>query len=241
MADPLKRYAFGIFLLFGVLTIVWLISWFAMAGAAQTYIMAAVACIVMSVYGYGKFHLLLGFKEQLDVMSEKNTEFQKENLSLSREVGKLERAEKKMRALTGEFKESNQRLQSTIESFHKLDETLKNLGEQNLDGLKELKQKSDAVMQNIQEGLIRQEKHILHKVFDYLEYNDREAGFTKEEFEAFWKEMPAAYNERWRQTGKTFEDVAGDDGIIDQEDFTRMANEFARDEGIARARGRDQE
>ena len=92
----------------------------------------------------------------------------------------------------------------------------------------ELSKQEKRVMQ-----LIQHEREILNKVFDHLEFKDDKEGLTKEEFEKFWHQMPTSYNERWRKTGFTFEDIAGDDGVLDYSEFAEMCDKFAEQEGIA--------
>ena len=85
-------------------------------------------------------------------------------------------------------------------------------------------------MQTMQESLIRHEKEILNKVFDHLEFGDEKPGLSREEFKSFWKQMPNSYADRWKKTGKTFEDIAGDDGVLDYNEFTAMCDSFAEQE-----------
>ena len=82
----------------------------------------------------------------------------------------------------------------------------------------------------MQESLIRHEKEILNKVFDHLEFGDEKPGLSREEFKSFWKQMPNSYADRWKKTGKTFEDIAGDDGVLDYNEFTAMCDSFAEQE-----------
>mmetsp|Transcript_61275 Transcript_61275/g.97535 ORF Transcript_61275/g.97535 Transcript_61275/m.97535 type:complete len:279 (-) Transcript_61275:1047-1883(-) len=229
--SPLKRYQFLIFLLFGGLTIVWLLMFIVSGGNDSTaYILAGVAAIIMSGYGANHFRILLGLKEQVDKMSKLNREFRAENAALQQEVDKLSRAREQLSSVEAGLKESNRKLKENVEKFRKLDENLKKLADSNIEGLEKLQKSSEQVMKTMQESLVRHEKEILNKVFDHLELGDNREGLTKAEFEEFWKQMPSSYAERWRKKKQKFEDIAGDDGILDYDEFTKLCDQFAEDE-----------
>ena len=124
-------------------------------------------------------------------------------------------------------------MEANVEKFRQLDKNLKSLGEENIKDLEKLQARSRQVMRQINEDKIRHEKEILQKVFDHLELLDKEEGFTEEEFNQFWQQMPNSYHKRFKETGLTFDKIAGDDGIIDQEEFTKMVDELAEEEGMA--------
>eukprot|EP00486_Rosalina_sp_Unknown_P001460 CAMPEP_0201573476 /NCGR_PEP_ID=MMETSP0190_2-20130828/17353_1 /ASSEMBLY_ACC=CAM_ASM_000263 /TAXON_ID=37353 /ORGANISM="Rosalina sp." /LENGTH=171 /DNA_ID=CAMNT_0048000495 /DNA_START=232 /DNA_END=747 /DNA_ORIENTATION=- len=158
--------------------------------------------------------------------------FRKENKALKKEIDKLNFAEKKLSNVQSELGHTNEKLEENIEKFRKLDSNLKQLGKSNIKGLEALQKKSKQIMATIHEDLIRHEKEVLNKVFDYLEFNDKQEGFTEEEFEEFWKRMPDSYLQRFKDSGLTFEKIAGKDGIIDQGEFTDMVDRLAEDEGM---------
>merc|ERR1712154_608259 len=115
------------------------------------------------------------------------------------------------------LKESNRKLKENVEKFRKLDENLKKLADSNIEGLEKLQKSSEQVMKTMQENLIRHEKQ----------------GLSKAEFEDFWAQMPNSYMERWKRMGQTFEDIAGDDGVLDYDEFRQMVDGFAEQEAKA--------
>jgi len=226
--SPLKRYQFLVFLIFGMLTIVWLLMF--ITSGATGYILAGVAAIIMSGYGANHFRILLGLKEQVDKMSKLNREFRAENAALQQEVDKLSRAREQLSSVEAGLKESNRKLKENVEKFRELDKNLKKLADSNIEGLDKLQKSSQQVMKTMQESLIRHEKEILNKVFDHLEFGDDQEGLTEKEFDNFWDQMPNSYRERWKETGKTFKDIAGPDQVLDYQEFTEMCDKFAEQE-----------
>ena len=233
MAAPMKRYQFLIFFVFGLATIIWLSMYAITIGGAQSYILAGVACIVSSIYALFHFRTLLNLKDQVDKMNVLNVTFRKENKALKKEIDKLNFAERKLSSVQHELGKTNEKLEENIEKFRKLDSNLSKLGKSNIKVLESLQKKSKQIIQTIHDDLIRNEKVILNKVFDYLEFADKQEGFTEDEFNEFWKRMPDSYYQRFKQSGLTFEKIAGKDGIIDQQEFTDMVDRLAEDEGMA--------
>ena len=130
--SPLKRYQFLVFLIFGCMTIVWLLMFIGTGGGATSYILAGVAAIIMSAYGANHFRILLGLKEQVDKMSKMNRQFRAENAALQQEVDKLSRAREQLSSVEAGLKESNRKLKENVEKFRKLDENLKKLADSNI-------------------------------------------------------------------------------------------------------------
>ena len=85
-------------------------------------------------------------------------------------------------------------------------------------------------MNSMQQSLIRSEKSILHSVYDNLEWDNNMKGLSREQFEMFWKKLPPSYYKRWLNLGKTFEEIAGDDEILDYNQFIQMVDQFAKQE-----------
>merc|ERR1719385_97141 len=234
LEKPLQRKSFIMFLIPAALTVVWLIMFITSAGGATAYILAGVAAIIMSALGANHFRILLALKEEVDRMSRLNQDFRRENMQLQQEVDKLGRAREQLSSVEAGLKESNRKLKENVEKFRKLDENLKKLADSNIEGLEKLQKSSQQVMKTMQENLIRHEKQILMKVFDHLDLKEKEKdGLTKEEFENFWTQMPSSYVQRWEAMGQTFEDIAGDDGVLDYNEFMGMCDKFAEEEAHA--------
>eukprot|EP01083_Nonionella_stella_P093586 262348_1 len=231
--SPIQRYQFLIFLLFGGLTVVWLLMFVGSAGSATAYILAGIAAIIMSGYGANHFRILLGLKEQVDKMANLNQQFRKENAALQQEVDKLERAREQLCSVESGLKESNKKLKENVEKFRQLDKNLKQLADSNIEGLEKLQRSSEKVMKTMEESLERHEKEILHKVFEHLEWSDKEEGLDRKEFARFWEQMPTSYMERWKRSGKTFEDYAGQDELLQFDEFSQLCDEFAVEEAKA--------
>jgi len=185
--------------------------------------------IICDCYAYGAnhFRLLLGLKEEVDRMARLNREFKQENAALRQEVDKLTRARVQLQTVEGELRESNQRLKVNLVKFRELDENLKNLAGNNLEGLEKLQKSSKAVMDRWKESLIKNEKAILNKVYDQFEYKDDKEDMSEQEFTEFLDALPTEYRKRFQAIGKSFRDLAGDDNLMQYDEFKRLVDEWA--------------
>jgi len=225
MEKPLARWPFLLFLIFAAATVVWMIMY--LAGGTTGYIVAGISAIIMAGYGANHFRLLLGLKEEVDKMAKLNKEFKQENAALRQEVDKLTRARIQLQTVEGELRDSNQRLKTNLVKFRELDENLKNLSGNNLEGLKKLQSQSKAVMDRWRESLIKNEKTILNKVYDKFELKDGSPDMSEEEFNSFLDALPTEYRKRFQAMGKTFDELAGDDKMLQYDEFTRLVDIWA--------------
>jgi len=226
---PLNRWPFLLFLVFAALTVIWAIMY--LAGQKTGYIMAGVCAVVMAGYGANHFRLLLGLKEEVDKMAGLNRQFKQENAALRQEVDKLTRARVQLQTVEGELRESNQRLKVNLEKFRELDNNLKNLAGSNLEGLEKLQKSSKAVMDRWKESLIKNEKQILNKVYEAFEYKDDKEDMNEEEFNEFLSNLPTEYRKKFQSIGKTFKELAGDDNLMQYDEFRNLVDVWAEEVG----------
>lgn len=59
------------------------------------------------------------------------------------------------------------------------------------------------------------ERALLGKIAQDLEFLDKDAGMQEDEFNQFFARMPHHLQHRFKALGLTFDKVAGDDGIVD--------------------------
>jgi len=225
LEKPLSRWPFVVFLLFAALTLVWMIMY--LVGSKTGYILAGVFALIMAAYGANHFRILLALKEEVDKMARLNRDFKEENAALRQEVDKLGRARAQLQTVQGELRESNEQLKENLIKFQELDSNLKNLAVSNVEGLEKLKKSSKAVMDRWNQSFIQHEKAILNKVYEYFEYKDDKEDMTETEFHDFLNALPAEYRKKFEEMNKTFKDMAGDDNLMQYEEFTALVDAWA--------------
>jgi len=227
---PLQRWPFLLFIVFFLLTFIWIIIY--LGGGVTGCALAGAFAIVMSLYGANHFRILLALKEEVDKMDKLNQSFRAENAQIRQEVDKLSRASENLTNVEVKLKESNQKLKANLEKFRELDKNLKQLSGSNIEGLEKLQTSCEAVMNRWKESLIKHEKTLLNKVFDEFEMNDSKPDMSKEEFIQFINALPPSYQDRWTNMNTTFEELAGDDNIMQYEEFRNLVDRWAEEEAI---------
>ena len=70
------------------------------------------------------------------------------------------------------------------------------------------------------------ERALLGKMAQDLEFLDKDAGMQEDEFNNFFARMPTHLQNRFKAMGLTFERVAGNDGVIDFMEIEGMINKL---------------
>lgn len=227
---PMKRFRFLIFFICGCLTIIWLLMFAASPDDAGSYIFAGVIVIIMSLWAVAHFRLLTKLTNQVDKLYNLNKAFSDENRKLRKDVMTLSKTEKHLSGVQHQIKNLNVKLKENIMKFQELDKNLRTISNSNIKGIEKIQKKSRMVMDSMQQSLVRSEKSILHSVYDNLEWDNNMKGLSRQQFDMFWKKLPRSYYKRWLNLGKTFEQLAGENGILDYKEFTQMVDEFAKQE-----------
>ena len=74
--------------------------------------------------------------------------------------------------------------------------------------------------------LVKKERKILHVCFDRFEWRDGADGISREQFTQFKLTLPMEYQLRLTRTGD-WKTIAGDDGILQLEEFIELLDTFA--------------
>ena len=70
------------------------------------------------------------------------------------------------------------------------------------------------------------ERALLGKIAQDVEFLDKDAGMMKPEFEDFFARIPKHLQNRFKALGLTFEKVAGEDGVVDFMEIEDMINKL---------------
>lgn len=224
--NPLRRYQFAVFLLFGILTLLWLIL--RVTSSLTGDALSGLCALVLAGYGAQHFRILLGLKEQVDKYARYNRQFKSENSQLVGEVNRLERAQTELGDAADALKQTTEGYRENISRFKALDEKLGKLADDNIAGLEKLREMSATVQDSIQKELVQHERDILSKVQETMEFGDDVEGMNEEEFNRFVAALPRSFQVRFEKMGQSFDDMAGDDRLLDLDEFTRIADQFAQ-------------
>merc|ERR1719433_308181 len=189
--------------------------------------MILIVSIVMALMCANHFRTLLGLKERVQELARNNVEMKSENALLSSTVSKLSKKQEELAAVNADLMETSQQYRANIRRFQEIDEKLKTLGDDNIAGLENLREMSKNVMGSLKKEMIQHQRDILRTTQQAFEFGDDNEGMNKEEYERFLGALPPEFRERFESMGQTFEDIAGDDGVIDLDEFTELAERFS--------------
>jgi len=222
---PFKRKLYGVMILWCLSNAVYIVIRAGSEIAGDVLIM--IASIAMAAMCANHFKTLLGLKEQLNKFAKQNAEMKAENGLLSSTVSKLGKKQEELVAVNADLMETSQQYKANIRKFQEIDEKLKTLGDDNIAGLENLREMSKNVMGSLKKELIQHQRDILRTTHEAFEFGDDNEGMNKEEYERFLKALPPDFRERFESMGRTFEDIAGEDGVIDLDEFTALADQFS--------------
>lgn len=230
---PMKRWRFLVFFIFGCLTFIWLILFVLEPWNPSPYVFAGILCILMSGWACNHFRILTKLTEQVDRLYRLNLDFDHENSLLRKEVLTLANTETHLHGVQTQIGALNRKLKENIVKFQELDRNLRTISDSNIAGIEKIKSKSKVVVDSMHESLIRHEKAILHAVYESLEWNNQMNGLNHAQFDLFWSKLPSSYYQRFERTGKSFEQIAGRDGVLDYRKFTALVDELAKQEALS--------
>eukprot|EP00484_Ammonia_sp_Unknown_P022659 CAMPEP_0197025802 /NCGR_PEP_ID=MMETSP1384-20130603/6021_1 /TAXON_ID=29189 /ORGANISM="Ammonia sp." /LENGTH=269 /DNA_ID=CAMNT_0042454373 /DNA_START=88 /DNA_END=897 /DNA_ORIENTATION=- len=222
-ANPMRRWTFAVMLLFAILCPIWLII--RATGTLTGDILSGLCGLALACYGANHFRILLGLKEQVDKYASLNNQMKQENAAMRTEVDKLGRAREQLDRTANELQNTTKAYAENIEKFRALDERLSKLSGDNIAGLEKLQEMSKKVQDSVQKELVQHERDILMKVQEAMEFGDDKEGLSEDEYNKFVSALPDTFQARFESVN--FADVAGDDGVLDFEEFTQMADQFA--------------
>merc|ERR1712228_278104 len=196
-------------------------------GSLTGDILSGLCAFILACYGANHFRILLGLKEQVDKYAKNNQEFKAENVAIRTEVSKLTKAAEELTATSHRLKQTTKSYQENISKFKALDEKLGNLADDNIAGLEKLQEMSKTVQDSIQKELIQHQRDILMRVQETMEFGDDTDGLNEDEYNRFIAALPRNFQRRFENMQDTFDEIAGDDGILDLSEFTKLCDKFA--------------
>eukprot|EP00484_Ammonia_sp_Unknown_P021023 CAMPEP_0197034940 /NCGR_PEP_ID=MMETSP1384-20130603/12864_1 /TAXON_ID=29189 /ORGANISM="Ammonia sp." /LENGTH=289 /DNA_ID=CAMNT_0042464915 /DNA_START=21 /DNA_END=890 /DNA_ORIENTATION=- len=229
--SPRTRWQFALFLLFSILAIICIAIRFGNPIGGD--VIAGILGLALSIYGANHFRLLLKLTTEVNKFGALNANFKQENGRLSYEVDKLDKAHTQLSQMSARLKEVTKGYQDNIDRFRKLDERLRSLSDDNIQGLQKLQEMSKTVKESFERELVQHERDILHKVMNIMEFRDDKEGLNREEFDRFLSALPLSFQRRFSQMDRSFKSIAGSDSILDFEEFRQLADEFAVQEARA--------
>eukprot|EP01083_Nonionella_stella_P239788 838914_1 len=192
------------------------------------YFIAGIAGIVSNLYGFCHFRTLMNLKKEVDVYSNNNIKFQAENTLLTKEVNRFSSAKDELKDTRGRIRDAIKRQEVNLKKFRQLNVNLEATGKQNLELLGNLNSMASRMETKWKDQLFSKERKILHVCFDRFDWENNLDGITRKQFTEFKLTLPMEYQLRLTRAGD-WKTIAGDDGILQLDEFVELLDNFAQD------------
>eukprot|EP01083_Nonionella_stella_P239790 838916_1 len=192
------------------------------------FFVAGIAGLVSNLYGFCHFRTLLSLKKEVDTYTQNNRRFAEENNNLQTEVNRFKHAKDELKDTRMRIKDSIKRQEVNLGKFRRLNENLEATGKKNLEILGGLKEMAEKMENKWKEELVKKERKILHVCFDRFDWENNLDGITRKQFTEFKLTLPMEYQLRLTRAGD-WKTIAGDDGILQLDEFVELLDNFAQD------------
>eukprot|EP01084_Bolivina_argentea_P096111 172786_1 len=193
-----------------------------------SYWIAGACGIVVSLWQLHSFRTLLNKKKEIDVYSSNNKRFAEENKLVMQEVNKFSSAKDELKDTRTRIKAAIARQEINLQKFRQLNVNLEASGKENLELLANLQSMAVRMETKWKDQLFLKERKILHVCFDRFDWEDNLDGITQKQFTEFKLTLPMEYQLRLTRAGD-WKTIAGDDGILQLDEFVELLDNFAQD------------
>lgn len=232
-----KPFAFisaGLFALAGVVCLV--LGLAALETSDSVLWVAGAVGLVGSVTAGGCICAMGGMKRQLDRFRKENDRLQRTSTKLDGEVGKLETTNKqlgvqvdKLEDTVDDLQNVSEGLQKDLEHFGQLRESMEDLARETGMDIKAAIGNVNSIYDKIYGLTLENERALLQRIAQDLEFLDRDAAMSKIEFERFLQRIPVQFRTRFQAMNLTFEDIAGEDKQIDFKEMGSLIDKLMQE------------
>ncbi|GMH36884.1 hypothetical protein BSKO_04757 [Bryopsis sp. KO-2023] len=190
------------------------------------HIIGGAVGLVGSLFACGCIMRYGGMKYQLDRFKRENTRLSNSNTKLSKDVDTLEVTNQqlgvqvdKLSGTVDELQDVSESLQNDLGQFAEVRSNLEDFAAKTGKDISSVIGDVNGVYDKIFALTVQNEKALLQRIAADLEFMDRDAAMSKQEFQRFIQRIPKHLQERFAAMGTSFEEIAGDDMVIDHHEI----------------------
>jgi len=183
-----------------------------------------VAIVGFGALSFGGYQVwaLRNLKVEVDRLSKENTKLEATEVRLQNQVGFLQGQKDKLETKVGklehtvvELKDVSDGLEKELDGFEKLKHNFEKFASETGHDITKVLDNANKIFGKMQENTVNNEKALLSKIAQDLEFVDRDVGMSKEEFNKWLDRIPEKLRRKYESMGFTYEAIAGEDGTID--------------------------
>lgn len=169
-----------------------------------------------------------GLRHQLDRFKKENARLAQTSTQLEGDVNKLEVTNQKiavqvtkLNTTVDDLQGVSDALQNDLAQFSDLRESMEDFAKETGTDIQQALGNVNGVYDRMYDLTLENERALLKRVAQDLEFMDRDEEMSKVEFQRFLQRIPTQFKDRFEATGLTFDSVAGDNQMVD---FREMGN-----------------
>jgi len=218
--DPMGRWPIVLFIcaFIGSITTIGMYVLNRETGGGRPYIILAVIGIITSILGYNHFRLLMQLIAGVDDFQKLNIKFAAENKELTLEVNRLKVTVNELKSTRAKITGNVTILQDNINKLDNINDNLERFNIKNIKEITNVMNKAKTMSKKWREELIKNERNMLHSIFDKYEFLDKSAGMDIKEYKLFLRRLPERYMAKIVKID-FFKLYGTDDGVIDFVEF----------------------
>lgn len=234
LRDPLSNLPSLFLLGVAVLGIITLLSSFFIDLLVFPFLLIA---ILASLFAMWHIRILGSMKVQIEQLTEQNQQFAVENKTFAESnvafvnnIDTLKSNLVDMATTVDTLKLNNDRLHSELTALQTLRMHLQSYADDTKLDFKQLLQEANQSFEHLEVITQANERILLQRVAQDLEFLDREVGMQRSEYERFVRRIPEHLQASFTALGDTsFEQVAGDDQRVDHDEIQALVHQMIQD------------
>ncbi|ETO36830.1 hypothetical protein RFI_00233 [Reticulomyxa filosa] len=200
-------WKFGIFGFFCVLSVIWGFVFFLSQGTA--YLWVSICGIIESLFGMYHFTSLIKLQETVDKIHKENLRYKKNNFHLTNELQELQIEVERLKNIRISLESDKDILTRAYHTYKGFNEKFQQLLDGKTEHLKCLKHSSQSLIKRWQINLVKREKSIWNKLWDFFESASHPSQnsancLTRLQFEQLIANLPMEFQVRYRNVRGKF-------------------------------------
>eukprot|EP01024_Parvocaulis_polyphysoides_P013906 TRINITY_DN1552_c0_g1_i1.p1 TRINITY_DN1552_c0_g1~~TRINITY_DN1552_c0_g1_i1.p1 ORF type:complete len:299 (+),score=40.67 TRINITY_DN1552_c0_g1_i1:55-951(+) len=203
-----------------VLSIIFFAMDFVLAGSFCMYL--GIVAILGTCIGSGQIISLGGMARQINRFKQENDRLEKTSSALTKQVSNLEETNEelsvevdKLESTVDSLKEVSDGLQDQLEQFESLSKNLEDMAKKTGQNVQQVLGQSADLYKKIKGLTVQNERVLLERIAQDLEFMDRDVGMSKAEFDRFCGRIPKNLQAKFTSLNISYEELAGEDKIVD--------------------------
>lgn len=199
-------------------------------------IVVAIVGFVALLLGAQQVFTLRNLAAEVDRFAKENEKLEETADRLTIEVNtlqntkdKLEGQVDKLENTVTDLKHVSDGLQSELDGFEKLKVNFEKFASETGHDITKVLDNANKIYDKMHNNTVQNERALLGKIAQDLEFMDKDVGMSRDEFLKFIERIPENLKKKYREMGKTFEDIAGDDAVVDFTEVQQLIDQLVND------------